>query len=87
MRDDALEGAKFANEIISPIFEWLETYTNYSNVMPTVGELTNVNRPYTEVLLYFLLGYYLRSRVSTNAKWSNGKLGLDNLWREGCFMG
>lgn len=40
MRDDALEAAEFANEIIVPIMDWLDTYTNYKNILPIVGELS-----------------------------------------------
>ncbi|ELU05917.1 hypothetical protein CAPTEDRAFT_195045 [Capitella teleta] len=39
VRDDALEAAAYGNQIIGPITEWLETYTNYHNVMPIVNHV------------------------------------------------
>ncbi|ELU05918.1 hypothetical protein CAPTEDRAFT_195046 [Capitella teleta] len=39
VRDDALEAAEFANEIIVPIMDWLDTYTNYKNILPIVDHV------------------------------------------------
>ncbi|ELU05921.1 hypothetical protein CAPTEDRAFT_195049 [Capitella teleta] len=39
VRTAATEGAHFANDIIGTITEWLETYTNYNNIMPIVNHV------------------------------------------------
>ncbi|ELU05920.1 hypothetical protein CAPTEDRAFT_195048 [Capitella teleta] len=39
VRDDALEAAEFSNNIIGPITEWLESYTDYRNIIPIVDHV------------------------------------------------